>query len=59
MARTVKKLPAVQETQAQSLGWENPLQKEMTIHTSILVWEIPWTEDPSELQPVVSRKSWT
>ena len=59
MALTVKKLPAVQETQAQSLGWENPLQKEMTIHTSILVWEIPWTEDPSELQPVVSRKSWT
>ena len=59
MAWTVKKLPVVQETQAQSLGWENPLQKEMTIHTSILVWEIPWTEDPSELQPVVSRKSWT
>ena len=59
MARTVKKLPAMQETQAQSLGWENSLQKEMTIHTSILVWEIPWTEDPSELQPMVSRKSWT
>ena len=59
MARTVKKLPAMQETQAQSLGWENPLEKEMTIHTSILVWEIPWTEDPSELQPMVSRKSWT
>ena len=40
----VKNLPAKQETQVQSLGWEDPLQEEMATHSSILAWEIPWTE---------------
>ena len=42
----VKGLPAVQETQVQSLGREDPLEKEMATHCSILAWEIPWTEEP-------------
>jgi len=46
----VKNPPAVQETWVQSLGWENPLQEEMTIHSSILSWRIPWTEEPDWLQ---------
>ena len=50
MAQIVKSLPAVQETQAQSLGWEDPLEKGMATHTSILAWRIPWTEDPGGLQ---------
>ena len=50
MAQPVKNLPAMQETWAQSLGWEDPLEKEMTAHSSILAWEIPWTEEPSSLQ---------
>ena len=50
MARTVTNLPAVQGTQAQSLGWEDPLETGMATHTSILAWRIPWTEEPDELQ---------
>ena len=46
----IKKLPAVQETQVQSLGQEDPLEKEMATHTSILSWEILWTEEPGRLQ---------
>ena len=46
----VKNLPAVQETQVQSLGWEDPLEKEMANHSSILAWKIPWTEEPGGLQ---------
>ena len=42
----VKNLPAVQETQVLSLGWEDPLEKEMATHSSILAWRIPWTEEP-------------
>ena len=45
MAQTVKKLPAIQETWVQSLGWEDPLEKGMAAHSSILAWEIPWTEE--------------
>ena len=45
-AQTVKNLPAKQETWVGSLGWEDPLGKEMAIHSSILAWEIPWTEEP-------------
>ena len=45
----VKNLPAVQEMQAQSLGQEDPLEKEMATHSSILTWEIPWTEVPGGL----------
>ena len=42
----VKNLPAMQETWVQSLDWEDPLEKEMATHSSILAWEIPWTEEP-------------
>ena len=45
MAQLVKKPPAMQETQVQSLNWEDPLEKEMVIHSSISAWRIPWTED--------------
>ena len=45
-----KELPAVQESQVQSLGQEDPLEKEMANYSSILAWEIPWTEDPDRLQ---------
>ena len=50
VAQLVKNLPAVQETQVQSLGWEDPLEKEMANHSSILAWKIPWTEEPGGLQ---------
>ena len=49
VAQMVKNLPAVQETQVQSLGQEDPLEKEMGTHSSILAWRIPWTEEPSRL----------
>ena len=48
VAQSVKILPAMQEAQVQSLGWEDPLEKEMATHSSILAWEIPWTEEPGE-----------
>ena len=51
-----KKPPAKQETGVQSLGWEHPLEKEMGIHSSILVWEIPWTEEPGGLQSMGSQR---
>ena len=50
IAQSVKNLPAVQETQVRSLGWENPLEKEMATHSGILAWRIPWTEEPGGLQ---------
>ena len=50
MAQTVKSLPAVQETQVQSLGWEDSLEKGMATHSSVLDWKIPWTEEPGRLQ---------
>ena len=46
----VKNLPAMQETWIQSLSWEDALEKEMATHSSILAWEIPWTEEPGKLQ---------
>ena len=46
----VKNLPALQETWVQSLGWEDPLEKEMATHTSILARRIPWWEEPGRLQ---------
>ena len=49
MAQLVKNLPAMQELQVQSLGREDPLEKEMVTHSSILVWKIPWTEEPGGL----------
>ena len=50
IAQTVKNLPAVQETQVQSLDREDPLEKEMETHSNILAWKIPWTEEPGRLQ---------
>ena len=50
MAQTIKSLPAVWETQVRSLDQEDPLEKEITTHSSILAWEIPWTEGASRLQ---------
>ena len=52
----VKNLPAVQETLVRSLGWEDPLDKEMATHSSILVWRIPWTEEPGGLQSMGSPR---
>ena len=49
LAQTVKRLPAMQETRIQSLGWEDPLEKEMATHSSNLAWKIPWTEEPGRL----------
>ena len=45
----VKSLPVMQETQVQSLGWEDPLEKDMATHSSTLAWEVPWTEEPGGL----------
>ena len=53
VAQTVKSLPAVQETQVQSLGQEDPLEKEMVTHSCILAWKILWTEEPSRLQYIL------
>ena len=56
VAQTVKKLPVVQETWVQYLGWEDPLEKGMTAHSSILPWRFPWTEEPGRLQFVASQR---
>ena len=50
IAQSVKSLLARQETQVRLLGWEDPLEKEMATHSSILAWRIPWTEEPGGLQ---------
>ena len=55
VAQSVKN-PAMQETWVQSQGWEDPLEKEMATHSSILVWRIPWTEDPGGLQSMGSQR---
>ena len=55
----VKHLTAMQNTWVRSLGWEDPLEKEMATHSSILAWEIPWMEDPGGLQSMVGAKSRT
>ena len=57
MAQLVKNLPAMQETWVQPLGREDPVQKEMATHSSILPWEIPWTEEPGRLQSMGSQES--
>ena len=54
VAQTVKRLPTMRETQVQSLGWEDLLEKEMATHSSILAWKIPWTEEPVRLQSMSS-----
>ena len=56
MAQRLKRLPVVQETWVRSLGWEDPLEKEMATHSSILAWEIPWTEEPGGLQSTGSQR---
>ena len=56
---TVKNLPAMQETRVQFLGWEDPLEKKMATYSSVLAWEIPWTEEPGGLQSMGPQKSWT
>ena len=50
VTQPVKNLPAMWESWVRSLGWEDPLEKEMTTHSSILAWKIPWTEEPGGLQ---------
>ena len=55
MAKRVKCLPAVQETQVRSLGLEDPLEKEMPTHSSVLAWRIPWTEELGRLQSTGSQ----
>ena len=62
LAQCVKNPPATQETQVQALGWEDPLKEEMATHSSILAWEIPWTEGPGWLQSKILqrvRHNWT
>ena len=56
MAQKVKNLSAMQETGVQSLGWEDPLEKEIATHSSILAWKIPWTEEPDGLQFMGSQR---
>ena len=56
VAQSVKNLPAMWETQAQFLVWEDPLEKGMATHYSILAWRIPWTEEPGELQSMGSQR---
>ena len=56
-AQMVKNLPAMQETQVQFLGREDPLEKEMATHSSILAWRIPWAEEPDSLQSMGSPES--
>ena len=52
----VKNLPAISETKVRSLGREDPLEKEMDTHSSILAWRIPWTEEPARLQSMGSQR---
>ena len=56
LAQMVKRLPAMRETQVQSLGWEDPLEKEMAAHSNILAWKIPWMEEPGKLQFMGSQR---
>ena len=57
VAQMVKRLSAMQETRVRSLGWEDPLEKEMAAHSSILAWKIPWLEELGGLQPIGSQKN--
>ena len=56
VAQTVKHLPAMWETWVRSLGREDPLEKDMAIHSSILAWKIPWMEEPGRLQSMGSQR---
>ena len=57
MAQMVKNLPTIQETQVRSLGQEDPLEEGMAIHSDILAWRIPWTEEPGGLQSMGLQKT--
>ena len=54
--RSILNLPAMQETWVRSLGWEDPLEKGMATHSSVLAWRIPWTEEPGRLQSIGSQR---
>ena len=56
IAQMVKRLPAMRETWVQSLGWKDPLEKEMATHSSTLAWKIQWTEEPGGLQSMGSQR---
>ena len=56
VAQRIKHLPAMRETRVRSLGWEDPLEKEMAIHSSTLAWRIPWTEEPGGIQSMGSQR---
>ena len=56
VAQTVKNLSAMQETQVRSLGWQDPLEKVMAIHSNILAWRIPWTEVPGGLRSIALQR---
>ena len=58
-ASLVAHLPTMWETQVRSLGWEDPLEKEMAPHSSTLAWKLLWTEEPGRLQSIGVPKSWT
>ena len=57
VAQRLKHLPAMWETWVRSLGWEDPLEKEMATHSSILAWKIPWMEEPGRLQSMGHKES--
>ena len=56
VAQTVKRLSTMRETQVRALGWEDPLEKEMAIHSSTIAWKIPWTEEPGRLKSMGSQR---
>ena len=56
MAQTIKRLPTMQETRVQSLGWEDLLEKAMATHSITLAWKIPWMEEPGRLQSMGSQR---
>ena len=56
VAQTVKRLSTMWETWVRALGWEDPLEKEMAIHSSNVAWKIPWTEEPGTLQSMGSQR---
>ena len=56
VAQMVKRLPAMGETGVQSLGWENPLEKEMATHSSTLAWKIPWVEEPDKMKDQTEKQ---
>ena len=56
VAQRVKRLSAMQKTQVQSLGWDDPLETEMAAHSSILAWKIPWTAEPGRLLSMGSQR---